>query len=167
MNRPITLSDEIRGLLPAAPEAALTAKKLFERSELAQTAEEVSKQLSAFFRRGEALRTEATPHAYWRAPIDHRIAAASAAAQPAVAQNTGSALSAPSLPEERAVPAKPGAARTAAPAGMPSDGQELRCALWNDGSLVIEAGGQRIELRREQTGLLFAYLERVAEVPGS
>jgi len=37
----------------------------------------------------------------------------------------------------------------------------LRCALWNDGTLVIEHAGQRLEMPREDSQSLFDYLDRV------
>lgn len=186
MSKILTLSDELRGRLPRDPAQAVTAKQLFDRCEVAQTAEEVSKTLSALHRRGEVQRSGAAPRfSYWIGAGERRDAersfagwpafdagrttwkqpaAAPAAAQPEVAQNTGGARpgSFLSRPESALAQTHPAAVPPSA-----AGGEVFRCALWNDGSLVIEAGGQRMELHREQTGLLFAYLERVAEVPGS
>lgn len=46
------------------------------------------------------------------------------------------------------------------------EGGPLRCALWNDGTLVIEQAGIRLELDQADTKVLCTYLDRVLAVDG-
>lgn len=181
----MTMADAIRQHLPDSDAPGRTARELTDLCDVEVGADTVCRILFAMQKSGEILRTEARPYRYWKnsawspskndprrrkrpaaapAPLGAHLArptpsaAVPAAAQPAVAQNTGSPRPAPTFPPvERAVAEKASAA-----VGAAAEASDLRCALWSDGRLTIEAPGQRVQLSATQTRALFSYLERVS-----
>ena len=62
----------------------------------------------------------------------------------------------------------PALAKPATPFAAPLERRGVRCALWSDGSLVIEAGELRLQLDRAEATSVMQYLARVghAEATG-
>lgn len=183
----ICFSDALRQLMPNADAPGRTARELIDLATVDIGMDRCVALLYKMHRSGELLRSAERPYRYnlnpaWRpskndprrgehlpagvapAPLGAHLAkplsaaAILAAAQPAVAQNTGSPRPAPTFPPvERAVAEKASAA-----VGAAAEASDLRCALWSDGRLTIEAPGQRVQLSATQTRALFSYLERVS-----